>query len=270
MTLLTTAFAQGTHAARPAAASSNAGFYYFETDTTTLFQSTGAAWVQLSPTVGHTVRSVVTITASATYTVPANVTALYVQAVGGGGAGGGTPVTNAGAPGTTAAAAGGRGGSYAASWLTSLAASYTVTIGAGGTGSAGAGGGNGTDTSFGAAVIAGAGKGAPVAVRDGGTFPDTSGSLGGPNNASTGDMTIIGGIAQTGYVFSATLPISGAGGPGSVFGTARVSGSAGGTFAGGNAAGYGSGGNGATAVANAAAQAGGNGNSGICVVTEYF
>lgn len=52
MTLLTSAFAQGTHAARPAATASNKGFYYFETDTQTLFQSTGTAWIQLAPAVG--------------------------------------------------------------------------------------------------------------------------------------------------------------------------------------------------------------------------
>jgi hypothetical protein len=48
MTLLTTAFAQGTHAARPAAATGNAGYYYYETDTTNLFQSTGSAWQQVA------------------------------------------------------------------------------------------------------------------------------------------------------------------------------------------------------------------------------
>jgi len=48
MTLLTTAFAQGTHAARPAAAAANNGFYYYETDTQKLFQSTGAAWTQVA------------------------------------------------------------------------------------------------------------------------------------------------------------------------------------------------------------------------------
>lgn len=52
MTLLTTAFAQGTHASRPAAASSNNGFYYYETDTSRLFQSTGAAWTQVAAGVG--------------------------------------------------------------------------------------------------------------------------------------------------------------------------------------------------------------------------
>ena len=52
MTLLTTAFAQGTHAARPAASASNNGFYYYETDTTNLFQSTGSAWQQIASTGG--------------------------------------------------------------------------------------------------------------------------------------------------------------------------------------------------------------------------
>jgi hypothetical protein len=48
VTLLTTVFAQGTHAGRPAAAAGNSGYYYFETDTQTLFQSTGSAWAQLA------------------------------------------------------------------------------------------------------------------------------------------------------------------------------------------------------------------------------
>lgn len=52
MTLLTTAFAQGTHAARPAASASNNGFYYYETDTTNLFQSTGSAWQQIASSGG--------------------------------------------------------------------------------------------------------------------------------------------------------------------------------------------------------------------------
>lgn len=52
MTLLTTAFAQGTHAARPAAAAGNEGYYYFETDTQELFQSTGSAWVQVASVGG--------------------------------------------------------------------------------------------------------------------------------------------------------------------------------------------------------------------------
>ena len=48
MTTLLTSFAQGTHSAKPAAAAGNAGRYYWETDTTTLWQSTGSAWTQLA------------------------------------------------------------------------------------------------------------------------------------------------------------------------------------------------------------------------------
>lgn len=60
MPAITTAFAQGTHAARPAASSSNQGYYYWESDTQTLFQSTGSAWQQLAPagTIAGTVTSV--------------------------------------------------------------------------------------------------------------------------------------------------------------------------------------------------------------------
>jgi hypothetical protein len=51
MTLQTAVFAQGTHGARPAAASANNGYYYFETDTGILFQSTGSVWQALAPSM---------------------------------------------------------------------------------------------------------------------------------------------------------------------------------------------------------------------------
>lgn len=79
MTLLTTAFAQGTHAARPAAAASNTGFYYFETDTQKLFQSTGSAWVQLAASVaasGGTVTSVSSANSAITVATPTTTPAL--------------------------------------------------------------------------------------------------------------------------------------------------------------------------------------------------
>lgn len=38
---------QGTHAARPAAATSNQGTYYYETDTGHLYRSTGSLWLQV-------------------------------------------------------------------------------------------------------------------------------------------------------------------------------------------------------------------------------
>lgn len=48
MSLLTTVFSQGTHAARPAATANNNGYYYYETDTAQLFQSWNLAWVALT------------------------------------------------------------------------------------------------------------------------------------------------------------------------------------------------------------------------------
>lgn len=81
MTLLTTAFAQGTHASRPAAASSNNGFYYYETDTTNLFQSTGSAWQQVasqsgSSSVGYLGSTTITASFTTASTTPVQVTSL--------------------------------------------------------------------------------------------------------------------------------------------------------------------------------------------------
>jgi hypothetical protein len=43
-----TSFAEGTHSGRPAAATDNTGYYYWETDTYQLFQSDGSAWQPLA------------------------------------------------------------------------------------------------------------------------------------------------------------------------------------------------------------------------------
>jgi hypothetical protein len=48
MALLPSALRWGTHAARPAASSNLEGVYYFETDTTNLFQVQSAAWVKVA------------------------------------------------------------------------------------------------------------------------------------------------------------------------------------------------------------------------------
>jgi hypothetical protein len=45
---ITTAFAQGLAANRPAAATSNAGWFYYATDSGILSQSTGSSWVQVA------------------------------------------------------------------------------------------------------------------------------------------------------------------------------------------------------------------------------
>ena len=68
----TSAFMQDTHANRPAAASANNGQFYFETDTTTWFQSTGSTWIQLTPGVAAVAPTGGTGAASAIRLIGAN------------------------------------------------------------------------------------------------------------------------------------------------------------------------------------------------------
>lgn len=87
-----------------------------------------------------------TINTSGTYTPPANLAFIVLEAVGGGGAGGGASV---GGSNRHSIGAGGGAGTYARVELSAaqVGASATVTIGAGGTGGTGTGGTGGT-TSF--------------------------------------------------------------------------------------------------------------------------
>jgi hypothetical protein len=80
MTLLTTAFSQGLHSARPAASASNKGYYYFETDTGNLFQNfSGSLWVQVATTsAGGTVTSVSSGDSSIAVTNPTTTPSLQM------------------------------------------------------------------------------------------------------------------------------------------------------------------------------------------------
>lgn len=213
------------------------------------------------------------VTATGTYTTPSGCLAILVECVGGGGAGGGTPATTGTGNGQSAAGGGGGGGAYAASLIASPAASYSVTVGAAGVAVSGAGGGNGGNTSFGSAVVAEGGQGAPVAVRDVGTFPDTSGTpaRGGLATNSTGDLKVDGGSGFGGWLARVAFPWAGGGGEsGWGGGGNRLSGPSNGTIGGNAGRQYGAGGQGASATTSAAAQIGGNGAIGVCIVTEYY
>ena len=124
-------------------------------------------------------QTVVTITASGSWTVPANVYSLTVESWGGGGGGGGA-YGNHGMD--HCAAGGGGGGAYAKQIILVMPGQvYTVTIGAGGSGGTsfpsndGNGGGTTTFTGIAGACSAAGGSGGEVAAGS----PSGSGGAGG-------------------------------------------------------------------------------------------
>ncbi|MBX9806497.1 MAG: choice-of-anchor D domain-containing protein, partial [Flavobacteriaceae bacterium] len=182
-----------------------------------------------------------TFTTSGTFTVPAGVTNVTVEAWGGGGAGGA-------ALGNPSAGGGGAGGSYVKNTSITVVpnTSYTVTIGAGGlgnnTGNGGAGGSswfNTTGTILAVGGTGGSGEITNSTTASGATAP-TTGNVGGTTN-------YYGGSGGTG----ASSGVSGGGG-GSSAGTGS-NGNPGLITAGGLAVtGGGAGANGSTSSANGA------------------
>jgi len=213
--------------------------------------------------LGYTLKSITRITSSQTYTVPADVRALLVRAVGGGGAGGSanTPSGNANAGG------GGAAGAYGEIFISSPAASYVATIGAGGApGGVAQDGGNGGTTSFGSVLELGGGGGGSVGSLTTAGFA----GRGVPGAVITGgDFSYEGQDGFYGVRIDASMRIAGKGGSGP-FGTGgRDGATAGGATAVGNAGvGYGSGG--AGGLGNTTTQTiGGAGAPGYIEVWEF-
>lgn len=137
---------------------------------------------------------------SGTFTVPAGVTTITVEAWGGGGGGGNSNNT------ATNGGAGGGGGAYARKVLTGLipGTTYTVTVGAGGTGAPAnstANATNGEDSQFAGTgittIIAGGGRlGDGSGENTNGTNGNNSGGNGG--TASGGDVNFSGGNGGNG------------------------------------------------------------------------
>lgn len=211
-------------------------------------------------------RTVITSTASATYTPPAGVKALRVRGIGGGGGGGGTDGQGAG---TGAAGGGGGAGGYFDHLITTPAASYTVQAGAAGTGGA-AGNNNGTaggDTTFtdGTLTLTGGGGAAGLGML--GTASGGFGTGGAGGTASGGDLNVTGSRGRNGHVVSGD--ISERGDTASTIWAAAV-------FApltsniGIFATGFGAGGTGSLALDTATNYQGGNGAPGQIIVDEYF
>ena len=169
-----------------------------------------------------------TFSSSGSFTVPAGVTAITVEAWGGGGAGGG-------ATGNSSAGGGGAGGSYVKNigYTVIPGNAYTVTVGTGGVGSttAGSSGGDSWFNSI-SAILAKGGLG---------------GALAASNNQSSAGAT-----ALTSGNIGATSPFSYYGGAG---GTGGANGASGG--GGGGSAGSGSNGNNAIGLTGGLAVAGG-------------
>ncbi len=213
------------------------------------------------------------VTASGTYTKPAECLAILVECIGAGGAGGGTPVTAGSGNGQSAAGGGGGGGAYAAKMISNPAASYSVTVGAGGIAVSASAGGAGGDTIFGSnVVVAKGGSGGGVGGVDIGVFPDTSGPAvnGGDSASCVGDIVMDGGSSSGGYLLRATYPQAGSGGAAALGGGVRLSAPNNGTFAGHVGNQYGGGGSGSAAATSASAQLGGTGAPGVIIVTEFY
>ena len=206
--------------------------------------------MQSLPALG--LRSVQAFTASGTWTRPAGINRVVVQAVGGGGCGGGS--SGAG----SASSGGGGGGGYATAVLdVSATPSAVVTVGAGGVGIVAGTGGTGGTSSFGAFLSTtgglGGSAGTPAAFGGGGT--GGSGSGGHVNGQGADGQG--GGTASTAAGGSGGGSWLGAGGGGAA---PAFSGRAAPTYGGGGGgSGAGPGGNGT----------GGAGSGGIVIVWEY-
>jgi hypothetical protein len=213
---------------------------------------------------GYRLIRIFMITAGGTYTPTAGTRALYVECTGGQGGGGGCPATTANA----STSGGGGGGAYAASWITTVAASYAVTIGAGGSGgAAGANaGGNAGDTLFGSVITAKGGLGGSA-----GTAPGTAATAaygGATQTGSVGDLVINGSAGTTGVVISGGLAALGLGGFTPVLGT--IGSAAAGTWIIAGSAGGRTAGDGSANVGTAPAAAGGGGANGVIRVWEFM
>jgi hypothetical protein len=225
-------------------------------------------------------------TSSGTFTVPANVTSLWITLIAGGGAGGGS---------TAAALAGGGGGSgetcFGVEYAVTPLSVYTVTIGAGGVAVTGANGGAGGNTLFdilrvfggnggllngtggsGGGLGGGAGGGAFHPAGGPGIIgtPESSLYFGGGGGGGGGNVaTANGGLAagSGGYTggpggASSGTQAGGGGGSSTYYGTGAT-GAAGGV-AGTAATVVGTGGSGAGGLAGS--NIGGNGAPGYCLV----
>ncbi len=153
------------------------------------------------PLVGSGFSTLVPFTSSSTWTVPANVSKLRIQLVGGGAAGGGITTVDYGA-------AGGGAGGYCDTIVSCTPSqSVTITVGAGGTGSSSTGGAGGTTS-----VVA---TGFDVYATGGiGGGPGASGNSAGgnPGQGFSAAIAIYGGYGGDGQTLPSNASFGGNGG----------------------------------------------------------
>lgn len=198
-------------------------------------------------------------TSNGTFTVPSEVTSIRVQAWGGGGAGGR-------ANGNPATGGGGAGGAYAASLLTGVSGTYTVTVGGAkaSINTNSASDNNGNPSSFGANLVyapggAGGARGNSNSSNGAGGAGSTAGSIGNltpraGGSGSTGSFTNNsgysgaggGGAGSTANGGNANNGTGGSGGSGNP-GTGNGANGVGNNTAGGAGSNYGGGGSGGKA-----------------------
>ncbi len=211
--------------------------------------------------------NVQTFTSAGTYTPTSGMLYCKIEVLGNGGGGAGVPLTSVG---NFVGGGGGGAGEYQSGVFsaTTIGASKSVTFGATGTGGV-AGQNNGTagGTVAVTGVISAAGGSGGISVAQSSTSTAAAGGAGGTGGSGGSVITpgTAGGFSVTSFtgvfLFSGQGASSqyGSGGQGLVA-----------VAAGNNAGGYGAGGGGALNNASqAAGKAGGNGSTGIVIITEY-
>jgi len=205
-----------------------------------------------------------TTTGNGRYTPSPNIKAFIVEVVSDGGGGGGC-VSQAASSG---GGGGGGGGGYARKlYLAPLAATYKYSVGSGGAGGT-SNGGAGQGSIFDIINISGGNGGGGASA---GAVGDVVSGGAGANISTGGDFNGVGSGGSVGFSLGATVgAISGVGGAACMYsGYQTQQGSANSGAAGFQGRNPGGGGNGGLVVNGSASVTGGNGRSGIIIITEF-
>lgn len=225
-------------------------------------------WLEINDSVQYQVQGRVDVqkfTAGGTWNKPAGCRSVRVMCLGGGGGGGGVAATSAG---QVAEGGGGGGGGYSEQWFDAslLSSAVAVTVGAGGSGGIGVDGGVGGSTTFSSPtpVVAVGGAGG---LNGAATTTSNSTSSGAGGSGSGGLFVMVGADGGMGRIFALQPSYGNWGGASHLGGSQRSNASA--TTSGVTGGQYGGGGSGGRGQGAVAAQAGGNGSQGICIVFSY-